>query len=128
MVLDPRRREVVWASAGHLFPYRVTPAGKVEVLESVAYPLGVRSYLQVEPRSKSLDPGDTLFLCSDGVVEARSERLDEAYGFERLEQSLARHAHRGVEGLRDAVLEDVTRFTGQIPREDDQTILVLRLP
>ena len=128
LVLDPRRREMIWASAGHLFPYRVTPGGKVEVLESVAYPLGVRGYLQVEPRSKALDPGDTLFLCSDGVVEARSERLDEAFGFERLEQSLARHAHRGVEGLRDGVLEDVTRFTGQIPREDDQTILVLRLP
>jgi serine phosphatase RsbU (regulator of sigma subunit) len=128
MVLDPRRREMVWASAGHLFPYRVTPAGKVEVLESVAYPLGVRGYLQVEPRTKGLEPGDTLFLCSDGVVEARSERLDEPFGFERLEQSLARHVHRGVEGLRDGILDDVTRFTGQIPREDDQTILVLRLP
>ena len=128
MVLDPRRREMVWASAGHLFPYRVTPAGKVEVLESVAYPLGVRGYLQVEPRSKTLEPGDTLFLCSDGVVEAHSERFEEPFGFERLEQSLARHVHRGAEGLRDGVLEDVTRFTGQIPREDDQTILVLRLP
>ncbi len=128
IVLDPRRREMVWASAGHLFPYRVTPAGKVEVLESVAYPLGVRGYLQVQPRTKALDPGDTLFLCSDGMVEARSERLDEPFGFERLEQSLGRHAHRGVEGLRDGILEDVTRFTGQIPREDDQTILVLRLP
>jgi serine phosphatase RsbU (regulator of sigma subunit) len=128
LVLDPRRREMIWASAGHLFPYRVTPAGKVEALESVAYPLGVRSYLQVEPRSKALEPGDTLFLFSDGVVEARSERFDEPFGFERLEQSLTRNAHRGVEGLRDGVLEDMTRFTGQIPREDDQTILVLRLP
>lgn len=128
LVLDPRQREMVWASAGHLFPYRVTPVGKVEVLESVAYPLGVRGYLHVEPRSKALEPGDTLFLCSDGLVEARSERLDEAFGFERLEQSLSRHAHRGVEGLRDGVLADVVRFTGQIPREDDQTILVLRLP
>ena len=128
LVLDPQRREMVWASAGHLFPYRVTPAGKVEALESVAYPLGVRSYLHVEPRSKALLPGDALFLFSDGVVEARSERIDEPFGFDRLEQSLARHAHRGVEGLRDGVLEDVTRFTGQIPREDDQTILVLRLP
>jgi serine phosphatase RsbU (regulator of sigma subunit) len=128
LVLDPRRREMVWASAGHLYPYRVTPAGKVEPLESVAYPLGVRSYLQVEPRVRNLEPGDTLFLFSDGLVEARSERLDEPFGFDRLEQSLARHAHQGVEGLRDGVLEDVGRFTGPIPREDDQTILVLRLP
>jgi serine phosphatase RsbU (regulator of sigma subunit) len=128
LLLDPQRREIVWASAGHLYPYRVTPGGKVEALESVAYPLGVRSYLLVEPRVRNLDPGDTLFLFSDGLVEARSERLDEPFGFDRLEQSLGRHAHQGVEGLRDGILEDVVRFTGQIPREDDQTILVLRLP
>ena len=29
---------------------------------------------------------------------------------------------------RDGVLTDVARFTGNAPREDDQTILVLRLP
>jgi len=33
-----------------------------------------------------------------------------------------------VEGVRDGVLEDMTDFTGDVPREDDQTILVLRLP
>ena len=44
-LLDPRRREIQFASAGHLFPYRVTPEGKVESLESVAYPLGVRPTL-----------------------------------------------------------------------------------
>lgn len=128
LVLDPVRRQMVYASAGHLYPYRVTSGGKVESLESVAYPLGVRSYLQVEPRSKQLDPGDTLFLFSDGLVEARPEETEEPFGFERLEQSLARHAHRGVEGLRDGVLADVARYTGAIPREDDQTLLVLRLP
>jgi hypothetical protein len=128
LVLDPVRREMVYASAGHLFPYRVTSGGKVESLESVAYPLGVRSYLLVEPRTKLLEPGDTLFLFSDGLVEAHPEVTEEPFGFDRLEQSLARHAHRGVEGLRDGVLADVVRYTGAIPREDDQTLLVLRLP
>ena len=50
------------------------------------------------------------------------------FGFDRLEESLARHAGRGVEGLRDGILADVARFTANAPREDDQTILVLRLP
>lgn len=128
LLLDPRRHQIVYASAGHLFPYRVTPGGKVQALESIAYPLGVRSYLTVEPRTASLDPGDTLFLCSDGLVEAKSSRSEELYGFERLEASLARHAERGVEALRDGVLADLARFTGDQPREDDQTLLALRLP
>jgi sigma-B regulation protein RsbU (phosphoserine phosphatase) len=106
----------------------VTPAGKVDALESIAYPLGVRSYLEVEPKTASLEPGDTLFLFSDGLVEAQSSRNGDLYGFERLEESLSRHANRGVEGLRDGVLADLARFTGNLPREDDQTLLALRLP
>ncbi|HEX5715308.1 MAG TPA: PP2C family protein-serine/threonine phosphatase [Thermoanaerobaculia bacterium] len=127
-LLDPQKRELVYASAGHLFPYRITAAGQVEALESIAYPLGVRGQLEVEPRTTSLAPGDTLFLFSDGLIEARPEGSDQLYGFERLEQSLARHARRSVEGLRDGVLEDVERHAGYGLREDDQTILVLRLP
>lgn len=127
-LLDPQRRELLYASAGHLYPYRITAGGKVEALESTAYPLGVRGELQVEPRTARLEPGDTLFLFSDGLVEARAEGSEEMFGFERLEQSLSRHARQGVDALRDGVLADITRFTAHAPREDDQTILVLRLP
>lgn len=127
-LIDPRRLEMVYASAGHLHPYRISATGRVESLESIAYPLGVRGQLMVDPRTAKLSPGDTLFLFSDGVVEARREGSDEMFGFERLEESLARHAGRGPEGLRDGILDDVARFTGHAPREDDQTIVVLRLP
>ena len=127
-LIDPRRLEMVYASAGHLHPYRISATGRVESLESIAYPLGVRGQLQVDPHTARLAPGDTLFLFSDGVVEARREKDDEQFGFDRLEASLAQHAGRGVEGLRDGILADVARFTGNAPREDDQTILVLRLP
>ena len=127
-LIDPRQLEMVYASAGHLHPYRISATGRVDSLESIAYPLGVRGLLVVDPHTAKLSPGDTLFLFSDGVIEARREGSDEMFGFERLEESLARHASRGPEGLRDGVLADVARFTGNAPREDDQTILVLRLP
>lgn len=127
-VLDPLRRELEYASAGHLFPYRIGRSGEVQALESVAYPLGVRGDLEVHARRARLKAGDTLFLFSDGVVEARAEGSDELYGFERLEESLRRHAGAGPEQLRDGVLADVEHFTGAAPREDDQTVLVLRLP
>jgi hypothetical protein len=127
-LIDPRRLEMIYASAGHLHPYRISATGRVESLESIAYPLGVRGQLLVDPHTARLSAGDTLFLYSDGVVEARREGSDDMFGFERLEESLARHAGRGPEGLRDGVLADVARFTANAPREDDQTILVLRLP
>jgi phosphoserine phosphatase RsbU/P len=127
-VLDPVRRELLYASAGHLYPYLVSRDGRVRPLEYVAYPLGVRSALTVEARLARLESGDTLFLLSDGLVEAHPEDDDEAFGFPRLEESLAKHVHLGVEALRDAVLADLVRYTKNAPREDDQTVLVLRVP
>ena len=127
-LLDPRSRELLYASAGHLYPYLLTGEGKVQPLEFVAYPLGVRNDLKIEARLARLGAGDTLFLLSDGLVEARPEGSEDLFGFERLEESLARNAHLGVARLRDAVLADVVRHTRGAPREDDQTVVVLRVP
>ncbi len=126
-LIDPARREVHYASAGHLYPYLVSLNGRVEPLESIAYPLGVRGRLDISPRAAKVAPGDALFLFSDGLVEARGTKTEESYGFERLEASLARHAAGSVEALQRGVLADLLRFTGAMPREDDLTILVLRV-
>jgi hypothetical protein len=126
-LVDPRRRELAYASAGHLFPYRVT-GGSVLALESVSYPLGVRDELDIRVRSERLEAGDLLFLFSDGVVEARADGSDEPFGFERLELSLSRYAGGGVVGLRDGVLADLAAFTGDAAREDDLTVLAVQVP
>ena len=127
-VIDPRDREMTFASAGHLFPYRIDKSGSVQALESISYPLGVRASIAVRERAARLESGDKLFMFSDGVVEARPENSDEEYGFERLERSLARHAKAGVEEVRDGVLGDLEQFTGGALREDDLTVLVLEIP
>jgi hypothetical protein len=127
-LIDPQRLEMEFASAGHLFPYRIRPSGEVYALESVSYPLGVRDAIDIRVRAANLESGDYLFLFSDGVVEARRGSSDDLYGFERLERSLRRHAGGSVHDLRRGVLEDLEQFTGAGPREDDLTILVLRLP
>jgi len=127
-LLDPVRREMRFASAGHLFPYRIPGEGRVEVLESVAYPLGVRPTLDVVPRLARLASGDTVFLCSDGLVEARREGSDEHFGFDRLERLLAGLAGRPPRALCEAVLAELAAFAGESPREDDLTLLALRMP
>ncbi len=126
-LLDPERRELLYASAGHLFPYRIDSAGRVHPLESIAYPLGVRDRLDVVVRKERLETGDALFMMSDGVVEAHAEHDDEPFGFDRLEESLRRWAGSTPRQICEGVLADVERFTGQVPREDDQTVLVARI-
>lgn len=127
-VLEPAERSLAFASAGHLFPYRVRPTGEVTVLESVAYPLGVRSRLDVEVRTVELARGDRLVLASDGLVEAPDEAGGEPFGFERLETELARHAALDVDRLRDQLLAAVGTHLGGAPRADDITLLILEIP
>lgn len=127
-IIDPARREMLYASAGHLFPYRVSADGRVHALAAESYPLGVRDRLDVITRAATLEAGDSLVLYSDGIVEARREGGEEEFGFERLEQSLGAHAGKSPAQLRDGILADVEAFTRSAPREDDVTLLVLRMP
>ena len=126
-LVDPERRQLEYASAGHLFPYRIGESGRVDALESVAYPLGVRDSLEVRVKKCQLEAGDTLFLFSDGVVEATPHGSDEPWGFDRLEQSLALHAGKAPRSFLKAVLADLEAHAGSGPRADDLTILVLRV-
>ncbi len=127
-LVDPERRELRYASAGHLYPYRISLGGEVEALQTASYPLGVRSELRVDVKTVKLLPSDALFLCSDGLVEAHPVDEDEPFGFERLEACLARHAGTPPQGILDGVLGDVMAYLGCRPWEDDVTAVVLRLP
>lgn len=127
-LLDPKDRELVYASAGHVFPYRITRDGRVHELEAGSYPLGVRVDSVLPVRRERLEAGDTVVLLSDGLVEGHRENDPEPFGFVRLAESLARHAPRGPQALVRGVLADLETFTRRAPREDDVTVLAARLP
>jgi sigma-B regulation protein RsbU (phosphoserine phosphatase) len=127
-LLDPQGKELVYASAGHVFPYRITRDGRVHELEAGSYPLGVRVDSELPVRRERLEAGDTVVLLSDGVVEGHRENDEEPFGFARLAESLARHAQAGPQALVRGVLADLETFTRRAPREDDVTVLAARLP
>jgi|CXWL01.1.fsa_nt_gi hypothetical protein len=128
VLLDPKRRELCFATAGHLVPYRISKDGQLDSFDASSYPLGVRDSIEVDIRAAKVASGDTLVLYSDGVVEARREDSDDQWGFRRLEDAIRLHAGRGPAGLRDGILRDLEAFTGIVPREDDLTLLILRVP
>ena len=127
-LVDPGRRELRYASAGHLFPYRISADGEVRALESVSYPLGVRETLEIRVCSARLESGDVLFLFSDGVVEAHPDNSEDLFGFDRLEDSLARQVGRDVDQICQGVLAELESHTMGAPRDDDLTLLVLKIP
>ncbi|MGI8775762.1 MAG: SpoIIE family protein phosphatase [Actinomycetota bacterium] len=70
-VLDPERAILEYANAGHVRPILYHSAtGEVEWLGDRGLPLGVFPGSDYKTGKVSLEPGDTLFLYTDGVTEA----------------------------------------------------------
>ena len=77
MVLDPDGRNAVFANAGHLPPLVVDADGRSRLLEGArSVPLGVLPYASFEETGARLDPGSTLVLYTDGLVEERGISIE----------------------------------------------------
>jgi anti-sigma regulatory factor (Ser/Thr protein kinase) len=87
-------------------------------------PLGLMPGMPYEEKETVLQPGDSLLLHSDGVVEAHNPS-GEMFGFPRLKQCVADYPGGGE--LIDRVLSDLHGHTGpDAEQEDDITMVVLQ--
>jgi serine phosphatase RsbU (regulator of sigma subunit)/anti-sigma regulatory factor (Ser/Thr protein kinase) len=122
-VLDVETGQLVYANAGHDLPQQRHASGDVSELRARGMPLGLMPGMAYEERETCLEPGDSLLLYSDGIVEAH-DPARAMFGFPRL-ASLMR-AHTGSGSLIDYLLADLAQFTGpDWEQEDDVTMVTI---
>jgi serine phosphatase RsbU (regulator of sigma subunit) len=112
-----------WANAGHPPPVLITPDGEVSVLDGKPADLllGVSPEFVREDRVELLDPGATVLLYTDGLVERRDRDIDA--GTEALVAVVREFAGLPLDELCDRVLERLF-----LPdAEDDVAVLAVRL-
>jgi FixJ family two-component response regulator/anti-sigma regulatory factor (Ser/Thr protein kinase) len=77
MVLEPDGRSATYSNAGHLPPLVVEEDRKPRLLGGVpGVPVGVLPYASFEETSARLEPGSTLVLYTDGLVEERGISIE----------------------------------------------------
>jgi PAS domain S-box-containing protein len=77
MVIAPDLGSVEFSSAGHLPPLVLGPDGKAVYLEGGrTLPLGVMPSAEYPQADAELEPGSTIVLYTDGLVEERGESID----------------------------------------------------
>ena len=124
--LDTKTGAIAYVNAGHLGPHILHGSGDVESITGrPEAPLGVRLGSQYQNRTLTLPPGDAVFVCTDGVIEAMNE-TEELYSIARLEANLRASCTRTPEEMVRAVKANVDAFTGKAPKADDVTMLALR--
>ena len=125
-LLVARDGTVTGSVAGHPPALRLSVGGGVvERIGAGAYPLGIKADLSWTVVTTRLEPGQTLFLHSDGLSEARNARGDE-FGDGRIERALLDRATLSPQELADSLAEDVRRFRGEESPEDDVSIAIVR--
>jgi anti-sigma regulatory factor (Ser/Thr protein kinase) len=121
MVIDADGSRVVFASAGHPPPLLMTADGSTRFLEHrFAAPLGATSYPEFKDWESELDPGSTVLLYTDGLVERRREAID--VGLERLSRAM-REGPADLEQLCSDILARVQDGAGI---QDDIALLAVR--
>jgi len=86
--------------------------------------LGVFDDFEYKSKSLLLNPGDYLFLFTDGVTEAFNGK-NELFGDERLKDLLKKRTDTSIVDVVKDTFEAVKVFSSGVPKSDDITILSL---
>ncbi|MGX4691067.1 SpoIIE family protein phosphatase [Streptomyces sp. JNUCC 63] len=129
-VVDPHSGVVEIARAGHPDPVIRMADGTVLLRPTAGgLPLGIDPDTDYPTTRFTLEPGETMMICTDGLIETGGHDLDT--GWQRIRTILERHGG-GTEELADALVQAVHgpsshHTTGPLAdrREDDIALLLL---
>ncbi len=130
LILERGSNEVTLARAGHEPPLlHRGSTGEVETVETSGLAAGIDEgpvfKRTVKDHRIRMDPGDTLLLYTDGIVECESPGGDE-FGAERLRDLLSVHSGLAPDELVARIVEEVERFSEGAAQSDDITLIAIQ--
>ena len=126
-ILDLQTGMIKYANAGHNPPLVKHKDGSYEFLKGkVNFVLAGMDMVKYKEQELQLQPGDEIYLYTDGVTEAHNSK-NELFGEERLLESLNSTKGMTVESICKKVKDDVESFVCEAEQFDDITMLCVRL-
>jgi phosphoserine phosphatase RsbU/P len=116
--------DVEMVNAGHLPLLHLHDGGSAPK-ESTGVPLGMFCNTSFRLHQMSLNVGESLFLYTDGLTEARNQ-IGEEYGLARVQGLADRHGTTDPKSLIARCLEDLSGFRKGVKQTDDLTLLAVR--
>ena len=124
--LDLKTGELKYANAGHNRPLLRRKDGSFEFLSGPpGFILGGMEGIVYKEQSLMLEPGDEIFLYTDGVVEATDANKD-LYGDDRLVECINAHKDEDVMQMCQSIYDDIEIFYNGAPQFDDITEMAVK--
>ncbi len=126
-ILNTKTGEVLYSDAGHNPPLLVRRGGKIGFLKkSGGIAVGVLEDAIFRTQQLQLQPGDSLFMYTDGVTEAMNER-EEIFSDERLEGQITSLQDKAPREVITSIMQTLRTFSRGVPQSDDITMMSLRM-
>jgi serine phosphatase RsbU (regulator of sigma subunit) len=117
-------RRLRWCNAGHPPPQLLRAGGATAALGTTGLPLGIDAGAAYEERECALSPGDVLVAATDGLWEARRDRVQ--FGDARLADLLAEHGRAlAPQALAERLRDEAHAWSPQL--DDDLVVLAVRV-
>ena len=118
--------KIICSNAGHEYPAVYRADSGYELFMSKHSPaVATMEGMKFRESEFTLNPGDNLFIYTDGVAEATNIN-DELYGTDRMIADLNKTQKQSVQETLSFMKHQVDEFTGEAPQFDDITMLCLR--
>ncbi len=129
-LLDYNSKKVVFSRAGHnpLIHYNKN-TNEINTFQPGGIALGLEKgshfRSEIEEAELQLNSGDILVFYTDGFSEAMNDQQEE-FGEDRLLDIIKKHNEESAPSIIDRIHEQVMDFTGDTPRHDDMTMMILK--
>ena len=125
-ILEISTGKLTCSDAGHEYPLLINADGSLRVVKEVhGFVLGAMEMVRYRSYSLLLEPGDTIFVYTDGVTEADNIEK-ELFGMDRLTDAVSESGNPAPRELVGQIEAKVRAFAAQAPQADDMTMLCLR--
>jgi sigma-B regulation protein RsbU (phosphoserine phosphatase) len=125
-ILNVKNGELLYANGGHVPPIFVDCGSEPKYRKDLSGPVvGAMPGIPYKDIATALQPGDAVFLCTDGVTEAMNED-DALFSDKRLLEDFCRMKDKSCKEVVDGILYEVKSHAGKAPQSDDIAMLMVR--
>lgn len=128
LAIDRYNNRLEWVRAGHDPGLLYDPVSdRFKELKGPGLALGIDgSYSYSSQHHDDLRPGQVVALITDGIWEECNAH-GEPFGKDRLKSIIREYAAESADTILDKIIQQHTRFTEGVRREDDVTLVIVRI-
>ena len=125
-ILDRRDGQFRYALAGHPGPLIISSDQSIQDLSGNSFPVGIVEDAGFSESTIKLNPGDRMYLYSDGIIEETNEDEDQ-FEMSRLQESLKEGRSSTIEKSIDQTVDAVISWHGSEHLSDDLSMIGIEM-